>query len=304
MEKKAQEREKKKISRRDFIVTSGAVAAGVAGSAILYKEPSQPDLDLEIPPLFRFTSHKVDNILPLNEKDFWNNIDGVNADLAPQKATAPIMESFGVDQIMVKSVHDKDQIAFYLQWNSKVKNSLESMDKFRDAVAVQFTTSNGLPIGACMGSQEYPVHILQWKASWQTDIEFGFQGVKAAFPNLYYGVVPENILDTKVADLYYVGREAGNSLSKVDKKSSIEELKAVGFGTIEPFVKQSSTGQAAFLDKEWSVLITQHMKGNEKGKVSFNAGQVVPIAIAVWDGLDRNVGGRKSYSQWGELNVE
>ncbi len=286
------------VTRNQVLIGGGVGIAAVAiglGAYYLLREPPLAD---------EFISHSRDD---LSEKDplsqTWRRIPGYKVELQPQAVTQPIPEERSVSELIVKSMHDDSRIAFHIRWEDDTKNEREAMARFRDAVALQLPVNDKNPPVAFMGAKGSAVNIFHWKASWQKDIDDGFQDVADSFPNIFEDVTPEKIMEGDTSVQFYPGRVVGNSLSDQDKSSPIEELVAEGFGSTTTDESMDSDGKGVYEDGKWFAVISFPMeRGEDRARVE--PGSNKNVAFAVWDGAHQEVGARKHWANWQSLEVE
>lgn len=200
----------------------------------------------------------------------WGKATAVEVPLAGQIIATPRHWAPSIDAIMVKALYNKDEIAFLLEWDDSTNKQEEI---FRDAVSLQFPTkipeSLKKPYFA-MGDSGGAVNLWSWKAYWRE----GFGVVVEA---------PEN--------------ESG----------SVSELNAKGFKnvTVQPLESQNVTGKGIYQNGRWKVVLKRTLKTEDaKGDMQFEIGKLIPVAFAVWDGSNSDVGGQKSVSSWYYVSLE
>lgn len=229
--------------------------------------------------------------------------------LTPQTAIKPTLASASVSALRVRSVNDGSSIAFLLEWADASRDASASrQDSFRDAAAIQFPTSAGPP-SICMGVRGAVVNIWHWKADWQEDIDRGFQDVVDAFPNFYKDTYPGvNILtgqppfrmpedfDTPEARQFILGWTAGNPLSAPSRPSPVEDLNAIGFSTLTHKATQNVGGRGVWRDGVWRVIFVRTLQVDDRDAASLTVGKEIPVAFAVWNGSNEEVGARKQIS--------
>ena len=89
----------------------------------------------------------------------------------------------------------------------------------------------------CMGDPTASVNIWQWRAAWQGDIVRGFQGGESTLhPNGYVDMYPFEGDDT-----FLTGRAAGNPFSVLDRVSPVDNLVAIGNGSLTGRTRRRSS---------------------------------------------------------------
>ena len=178
----------------------------------------------------------------------------------------------------------------------------DGVRRYHDAVAVMLPTAPGDPPPITMGEPGKPVHILQWRATWQRDLA-GKSGVDQIYPRVVHDVMPDDVLPPETAELYWVGRAAGNPLSQVERTTPIEQMVAEGFGTTTHLPQVTAQGRGVHDDSSWSVTIGFPTARDAIG-AELEPAQQWFVAFAVWLGDQENRGGRKHYATWIPFSLE
>lgn len=224
----------------------------------------------------------------------------------------------GTDRVLVQSVTDGTSIAFRLEWQDETKDDQAIyQSKFGDAAAVQFSLNPANDPFFGMGDTTSIVNVWHWKSWWQTDLD-KFVGVNNAFRRNALDFYPFDVAGGSREELFVnsdsakalsrtwnAGWGSGNLISSQERKSAVEDLDALGFGTLtsQGAAGQNVFGRGAWNDRRWAVVFTRALASKEPGDVVLNAGSNVPVAFAVWDGAlgDRN--GQKMVTNWYRLTV-
>jgi len=167
-----------------------------------------------------------------------------------------------------------------------------------------------------MGATGQIVNLWHWKADWQYDIDHGFRDVVDAYPNFWLDYYPQVAgkppyrlpadFSTAQAKAYLAGWSAGNPLSNPMRATPIEDLNAVGFGTLtsQASQQQNVLGRGVWKDGRWYVVFARTLASAESNDAQLVPGQTTSVAFAVWDGAERQVGARKQLSTWTPLLIE
>ncbi len=289
------------IRRRKFIQTVGTAAAvGLAGAgAITYYAVSTNRSAASLACGFRAGA------IPLDPASgVWTRRSVFRAPLVKQNIATPNTKELAVPELKVRALHNGSEIAFHLEWASTSKNEIDAIARFHDAVAVMFGTDAAADAPITMGGPQSATHILQWKASWQADIDHGQRTVKDAFPNMYNDVIPEQWMPIEQAKAFYPAWAVGNALAQRDKKTPIEEMGAVGFGTLTTHKEQEATGKGVHDGKRWRVVIVKPLKSAGTSKAQVAPGETRGVAFAVWSGSNDQRGARKQYAPWTSMTIE
>ena len=242
----------------------------------------------------------------------WDRVPAVDLPLQPQAIAMPTLDTPTIPSVTVQSLHDSTHIAFRLSWPAAQPSANVDVDRFTDAVAVQFAPDPTTPF--MMGAAGKPVRILHWKALWQKDLDEGFQDVQKLHPNFWVdsywfaeGKFPFPMTDSfkdPVSQQWLIAHSAGNPMANYQRKQPVEELVAEGFGSATHLANSSASARGSWKNGRWTVVIDRPYTPNDPLSSSVQPGQTGVIAFAVWDGSAANVGGRKHYCTWVPLKVQ
>lgn len=288
---------KTRLNRRSLIA-AGATALVALGAGISWKLGRSG-------PRESVKAGAVTGELPIGdpESKLWNRGKRLKLPLLNQTMFYPRLWQATIPSIEIRALFNGEQVAFRAEWGDQAANDLESIVGFRDALAVMLPldpTAERPPI--FMGSVGKPVYILQWKASWQRDVAEGFQGVEKTYPNWFNDLYPGHPtwealgMSQKDALPFYPGLAVGNTLSQQNRTSPVEELVAEGYGTLTSLSSQRAQGKGIQKSGKWQVSLGLPSAGDDLP--ALKPGMALPVAFAAWDGGDRQVGGRKHYSDW------
>lgn len=288
------------IERRRFLRTVGTAAAvGLAGAgAITYYALSTGGTASAIECAYRKGEIPLDPV-----SGVWTRRPTMIVPLLRQNIATPNAQELVIPEIKVRALHNGTDIAFHLEWADATKDEIDAIARFHDAVAVQLSVDAGNEAPIMMGGQQAPVHILQWRASWQADIDHGQRTPKDAFPNMYNDSVPEQWMSVEQAKQFYPAWAVGNALAQRDKKSPVEELGAIGFGSLTTHDQQRATGKGVHDGKRWRVIIAMPMQAQAADKAKVTPGETRTVSFAVWNGERGQRGARKQYALWTPMHV-
>ena len=290
----------KGISRRAVLIGSGAGVAAVAGgAAVLSRRFGASD----------FHAAHIEGALPVDDPDHatWGRARQVSVPLIPQDMVNPHLHEQSIDQIRVRALFNGRDLGLVLEWEDDQIDEQEGIATFRDAVAVMMPALPGgeEPPPVFMGWEGQPVYLCHWKASWQADIDRGFQDVGDKHPGWFNDVHPyhetmrELGLDDERASVYAPGRHVGNPLAERERTSPVEEMRAEGYGSARHFEQQHARGRGVHEDGRWRVAIG--VEGGNAPDLSSLAS--VPLSFAVWQGQHGQRGARKQYADWTQLRL-
>ncbi len=235
---------------------------------------------------------------------------------SPQNLVIPVLHEGSIEELTVRSVYDRNWIAFELVWEDPTRNATVDVDKFTDQVAIQFPLDPERPPSFMMGHKGGRVQILHWKAIWQDDVEKGYRDVADLYPNywvdMYFfpeesvyaeGEVPPQIelerFQTSEALMYMPGIYTRNPVSRVRREVPAEDGMAEGFGTFTTQPHQNVVAWGKWQDGRWRVILLRPVVSPDPNDAPVP--RETSVAFAVWDGGHKNVGGRKHYTQWIKL---
>jgi len=225
-------------------------------------------------------SRPISEEIPMDPNaPLWQEGEDVEVLMSGQVHVAPRDQDPTVDLVLIKSVYNDKDIAFWLEWDDRTQNvtnqdnertqKMEAADfsatypvlypssvrlrGMRDAVALQFPVK--IPQGPekphfFLGDTGKPVNLWHWKADLQ----------------------------------------------------KVEELNAKGYKTpssIQPPDSQEATGQGVFNDGVWRVVLKRPLATKDVANdIQFITGQLIPVAVHVWDGANGETGLRRAISSW------
>jgi len=290
------------ITRKQAVLLGGAGlvagSAAVAGVAIGFRPGKPAVVSNEIEARFH------DAELPGDDprSDGWRHADPVIVPLQPQQIAQPFLQEASVHELVVSALHNGTELAFLLEWNDAEADDLDGIGVFHDGVAVQLPAQAGKTPPITMGGPGAPVHVLQWRATWQRDLA-GKTGVDQIYPRVVHDIMPDDILDSDDALAYWPGRAVGNPVSIITRDTAVEEVVAEGFGTVTHIGTQRARGNAIHEGGRWKVAMAVPLERPDAGDPLL-PGTQWPIAFAVWQGSDLNRGARKHITEWLTLGLE
>ena len=234
----------------------------------------------------------------------WNAVPEHPAVLMVQDVTEPRLVKPGVGLVKVRAVHDGTTVVFRLQWDDQTRDLIPESGRSSDAVAIQFAVPPGADVpNAAMGEAGKPVEICYWKAVWQDDAErakSGVDRVAALYPHAAgdgYPFEQNASARAEMAKRYAPAMAAGNPVTARPQNGPVQQMLAEGFGTSSVPSEQRATGRGAWTTNAWAVTIARPLVGGD-GRNNLEVGKKAYIALAVWDGAERQTGSRKMRSGW------
>ncbi|MGR3174685.1 MAG: ethylbenzene dehydrogenase-related protein [Candidatus Scalindua sp.] len=265
-------------------------------------------------------SKLVNGTLPNSpDDDAWSTASPVEMPLAGQIVASPRFWTPSTNSVKIKSMYNSEDIAFLLEWDDMTN---EQSEVYSDAVALQFPTK--IPEGLkkpyfAMGGAGKSVVLWHWRAYEESlhaaekeaddDSETATDGgsvVAEEQEETSHAVEKGEV--TEVKDV----TEESTAVTEAPKEKfkgfmTIREMNAKGFKNlaVQPSNSQDSKGKGYWKNGKWRVMITRPLvTGDKKIDIQFETGKLIPYALAVWDGSNKEVGGQKSISSWYYLNLE
>ena len=204
--------------------------------------------------------------LPVDPYDpFWDEGPvAVKVELGPQMITNPKWPNPSTKEVTVRAAKNNSGLAIMLEWEDATRSSnFDHSALYVDRAAVMFpvTASKEAPL-ITMGEAGKPVNIWQWKA---IGGERGQPGVR------------------------------DNSKSELDYQT-IEDLNAEGYSTLTDQLQQDVQGVAKWKNNKWRLVFNRSLTNGNGDDVQFE--QSVLMAIAVWDGSNKELNGQKGIAGW------
>ena len=201
----------------------------------------------------------------------------VKATLGPQLITNPQWPNPATKEIRIQAATNGDEIAFLLEWNdSSHSKKISYSNMYTDQAALMFPirlNKEAPPI--TMGAEGYPMNIWQWKEILE----------KPEKKNLFAGPGPLS-----------KPNRVNQKLDQDQTKSPIEDLNAEGFSTLTYQDHQDVKGKGVWSNGKWRTLFLRKLNTNDNNDVQINGNHL--MAIAIWNGANRERNGQKGISKW------
>lgn len=211
----------------------------------------------------------IESEIPTDTEDpLWTStIEPIEIELGPQIMVSPRLWVPSVHSITVRSVFNKSEIGFLLEWDDRTGAQDET---FRDAVAIEFPVKLKEGIQKphfAMGAKGGSVNIWQWKAEYNPEAQIeGFQNIRTI--------------------------TGGNA---------VIELNAKGFKgapTVQSIENQSVKGSSIWRDGRWKVVMVRPLVTNDKSDIQFEKNRNMPLAFACWEGSNGDLKGKHNVAPW------
>ncbi len=251
-----------------------------------------------------FAAHTAQlQVLP--DDSVWAHVPVHPAPLILQDLVEPRKMQPGISEVRVQALTDGRAIAFRLRWSDATRDDVRAPARFSDACAVQLPAATQADLPAPqMGESGRAVELTYWSAAAQAQVDGRPDDITALYPNAKIDHYPFNApalakdpkAQAELARAYAPARAAGNPT--LDTASAVQDLVALGPGTIAPAPKAVSTGAGVRGKDGWAVVVQRPLP---EGLAPGGASQV---AFAVWNGSESDAGARKMRTGWIPLRLE
>lgn len=236
----------------------------------------------------------------------WGRMVDVSIDVLPQQIAFPTLKEGSVKKLNVRALADKDWLGLRLEWEDPTVDDMLETDKFTDGVAVEFPLGDLTKTNPMMGDPQNPVYLVHWKAAWQRDVDKGRADVQDLHPAYWSDPYPfvagghpypvQESFESANSRRYLPGVAAGNPVSKISRQWPVEELHAEGFGSLADHRFQDARGKGVWTKGKWRVVLLLPRETSDPANPHFAAKSSTSVALAVWEGKAKNVGGRKHWA--------
>ncbi|MFQ6616352.1 MAG: ethylbenzene dehydrogenase-related protein [Fidelibacterota bacterium] len=240
-------------------------------------------------------------------------LDGFNRDWKQAPVNAiPLSrlwqkERDNLSVVTVRALYSRRFLAVRMEWTDESRDTgTIRVQDFQDGAAVQFSLT-GEPGFHGMGSRGFPANLWFWRSEWEIHrSQMASLDIEQAYPNRASDADVDTYPETVNEQAYLPGRDAGSLLSLESIPVSVEDLNAVGPGTLEsqPLQDQSVTGKGVWDGNRWTVVFVRSLKTGSEDDIQFKAGGIYPVAFAVWNGSQGDRNGQKMVSTWYRLKLE
>jgi mono/diheme cytochrome c family protein len=225
---------------------------------------------------FVVKSKYLEGELPANPDDpKWQEVQPNYVGLGSQIMHKPRNFVRQVDEVWVRSVYNKDHIAYLLEWADRTK-SLGTPEAFAQVATFKETPPAGEPIAL----RNYPIFN---------------DALAIQFPTHWEALSPPE-------KPRFVFGDAKNSVDvwKWEADGTTKLYVGQGFDKLEPRPGDAvKTSFVSFKDGQWRLIFTRSLQTEDKEKdVQFTTGQYIPTSFFVWDGHNGDYGLKMSISTW------
>lgn len=236
----------------------------------------------------------------------WTGAPMHPAQLMPQDVVEPRLLAPTTASVDVQALTDGTRVAFRLSWAVPARSDRALPAVFSDACAVQLPGGAGPEVpNPMMGEAGRPVEISYWRAAWQATVDGRPDTLAALYPNAkvdHYPFESPSLAQGSPEQLamarrFAPARAVGNTMAG-PRDRPVQDLVAVGPGTLRPAERAISSGAGKPTASGWSVVIVRPLPAGVK------PGGRSQVAFAVWLGAKGEAGARKMRSGWIPLAVD
>jgi hypothetical protein len=228
------------------------------------------------------------------------------AKLIPQDLVEPRVLTPTTTEVRVRALTDGKTVAFRLEWPDEARDDAPGPSRMVDACAVQIPQANEKePPAPQMGETGKAVDVTYWRADWQATVDGRGDTIRDLYPNASIDHYPfqaqplekGSAAEQEMASRYAPARALGNARSG-PRAAPVEDLVAVGPGTLSPVPSRGSSGKGRHDKGVWAVVI------GRAWPAVVTPGQRTNVAFAVWQGAAREAGARKMRTGWIPLSAK
>ena len=228
----------------------------------------------------------------------WKDARPVKVAMLPQTVALPHKPDAAIKELSVRAVHNGGWLAVLIEWRDPTVSNIVILDNFGDQVAWQLPVdAKANPPSPMMGNPGGRVNIMQWRAAFQRDLDYGAPTIKDLYPNAWTDVYPDEVLGAADARPYSGALGLENPISR-GRLSPVLDQMAEGWGSMTVKPDQHALGRGVWRDGMWHVVITRPMVSDDANAPRLAPGDRTVSAFAVWEGGNREVGARKAWSPW------
>ena len=196
---------------------------------------------------------------------FWTgeqSLAPVTIELGPQMITNPKWPNPSTQQVLIRAVKNQDKLLVMLEWKDDSRDgNFEHSSLYVDRAAIMFPVQAAKePPSLTMGEPGIPVNIWQWKS---IGGEKGQPGAKQKAGFVY---------------------------------QTVEDLNAEGYSTLTYQSLQNAKGIGIWKEGKWRLIFKRDLINSDSNDVQFR--QSVLMAVAVWNGSNRELNGQKGLAGW------
>ena len=213
--------------------------------------------------------------------EVWESAPAQNLTLFEQLISPPVGGG-SVAEVAVRAIHDGSRLSILLEWDDGTADHSVGVDTFRDAAAVGFPVSDSdTPASPFMGDPNHPVNIWQWTA----DHEAAAKG-RGTFAERY----------PHTPGVWYFPQDANvrREVRAWRGHDPVVEFVATGWGTLRRRPTANVFASSAHSKNRWSVVLWRALDTGSPEDAAFKPGETSQLIVAIWNGTNREVNGRKS----------
>lgn len=251
------------------------------GAPVIIEEP--PKMVLEAP----FIDKEIDLSKGVSH-ELWEPLPSKKIEMFYQTMALPWGGNL-IASPTVKAFHNKKDIYIYLSWLDETEDRDVRVGKFSDACGIMFSLDPNAPTSTIMMGFMGQANLWQWKASQDREYWLKETSDLKAYVDFYYPLEEQELFP----------------VSKVPPLSAVNDLVSIRIGTVTLKDAQNVQGRGIFERGRWSVVFRRAMSGlNKESDADFVGRQKHNCVFAIWNGGKSDRGGRKSISEWVEIDIK
>lgn len=230
----------------------------------------------------------------------WQGVPEFAAPMLLQDMVEPRLTEPTTTNLRVQAATDGSRLALRLRWDDPTADTVNLMDAFADACAVQFPATIGPTIPAPqMGEPGLPVEVTYWNAAWQVTAGGPEPSLRTAYPHAtvdHYpfdaaALEPGSPAQQAMALRYAPARAMGNPVAP-PHNNAVQDLVAEGPGTLTAASSTAAQGRGTHSNGQWAVVLVRPLPAG------FLENPQPQVAFAVWEGSHHQAGARKMRTAW------
>ncbi len=216
----------------------------------------------------------------------WDSAGVVEVPLMHQVMVAPWGNTL-VPAVTVQAFHNRKDFYVSLSWPDDTEDREAGMSRFPDAAAIMYPMKDDVQPSTLMMGFTATVNIWQWKADQDAARWLDLDPPQEPYVDFYF----------EEEELLAVARRV--------TPGAVNDLMAVRVGTVTAKETQRVEGRGVMDGKRWRVVFQRSLEvAAPDVDARLSPGSSRLCALAIWNGAEGDTGGRKSISDWVELEIE